>query len=147
VLYLKQQVISQIHIKRKNTIVKQIKNFDNSNYEEKATIKTKLNNIDKRLISLSIYAEKSLPRKNTVNLPIHIIDTKRKMIAIRYELSITKKMRNMSQTTALKKEKRQLKIKLRTQIKEYWDNRELTYNQQIDKEGKNTLKAKHCKLG
>jgi hypothetical protein len=57
------------------------------------------------------------------------------MIAIRYELSRAKKIRNTSQTTELKKEKGQLKIKLRNRIKEYWDDQELTNNQRINTAG------------
>jgi hypothetical protein len=48
------------------------------------------------------------------------MDTKKKMISIRFELSTAKKMHNKSQITALTKKKRQPKKELRTQIKEYW---------------------------
>jgi hypothetical protein len=92
VSYLKQRykLYHKHKLKEKNAIVKLIKSFDTLNPDEKATIRTKLNKIDKRFTSLSIQAEKSLLRKDSVILPKYIIDTKRKMIAIRYELSRAK---------------------------------------------------------
>jgi hypothetical protein len=53
-LYHKQKLKEKI-----NAIVKQIENFDTLNPDEKTTIRTKLNKIDKRFSSLSIQAEKT----------------------------------------------------------------------------------------